>query len=49
MPETVLWEGIEINDEALPDEFARFFENKINLLSRKANIDQMVYNGQTIF
>ena len=38
--------GIEIYEDELADEFAGYFESKINDLIANANIDEEVFNGR---
>ena len=46
LPETMSYNGIQIENSDLQEVFAVFFENKIRTLSGNARIKDGVYNGQ---
>ena len=47
IPSTMYLDGIQIQNNELPDAFASFFEDKINKILNETVIDPEVYNGKT--
>ena len=45
LPSTMYIRKSPINKESLPETFAKFFNDKIETISRGVNIDEGVYNG----
>ena len=43
LPKMVYIKGIEINEENLPEEFAKYFESKVDNLTANANINPGVF------